>query len=102
LADLRFRPLQNEHYDFAIPASRWDRPAVRALRKLLEPGSALPSNIHSVSADANGELYVLGIRDLGGGDYDGWVVSLVPEPSSGVLLVLAMCIMLRLRTRQRE
>lgn len=33
---LRFRPLQPEHYDFAIPADRWERPAVRALRRLLD------------------------------------------------------------------
>jgi putative molybdopterin biosynthesis protein len=38
---LRFRPLRAEHYDFAVPAGRWERPAVRALRGLLEPGSAL-------------------------------------------------------------
>ncbi len=35
-AGLRFRPLCAEHYDFAIPAERWDRPAVQALRRLLE------------------------------------------------------------------
>ncbi len=34
-AGLRFRPLQAEYYDFAIPADRWDRPAVQALRELL-------------------------------------------------------------------
>jgi putative molybdopterin biosynthesis protein len=34
-AGLRFQPLQAEYYDFAIPADRWDRPAVRALRELL-------------------------------------------------------------------
>ena len=33
---LRFRPLQPEHYDFAIPRERWDRPAVRALRRVLD------------------------------------------------------------------
>jgi putative molybdopterin biosynthesis protein len=38
---LRFRPLAHECYDFAIPAARWDRPAVVALRRLLEPGSKL-------------------------------------------------------------
>ncbi len=36
---LRFRPLRAEQYDFAVPAERWDRPAVRALRALLEPAS---------------------------------------------------------------
>jgi putative molybdopterin biosynthesis protein len=40
-AGLRFRPLQAEHYDFAVPEDRWDGPAVVALRRLLEPGSAL-------------------------------------------------------------
>ncbi len=34
---LRFRPLRPEHYDFAVPADRWERPAVRALRRLLAP-----------------------------------------------------------------
>jgi putative molybdopterin biosynthesis protein len=34
-AGLRFRPLRDEHYDFAVPASRLDRPAVRALVRLL-------------------------------------------------------------------
>jgi putative molybdopterin biosynthesis protein len=40
-AGLRFRPLQAEHYDFAVPDDRWERPGVVALRRLLEPGSAL-------------------------------------------------------------
>ena len=36
---LGFLPLQAEHYDFAIPKSRWDRPAVRVFREMLgEPG----------------------------------------------------------------
>ncbi len=35
-AGLRFRPLRAEHYDFAVPADRWERPPVRALRRLLE------------------------------------------------------------------
>ena len=39
-AGLRFSPLRAEHYDFAIPGARWDRPAVVALRNLLEPGGA--------------------------------------------------------------
>lgn len=34
-ASLRFRPLQPEHYDFAVPAARWTRPAVRRLVALL-------------------------------------------------------------------
>jgi len=40
-AELAFRPLRLEHYDFVVPAGRWDRPAVTALRRLLEPGSPL-------------------------------------------------------------
>lgn len=40
-AGLHFAPLTDEHYDFAIPEDRWDRPAVVALRRLLESGSAL-------------------------------------------------------------
>ncbi len=40
-AGLRFRPLRSERYDFAIPADRWDRPAVAALRRLLKDGSPL-------------------------------------------------------------
>ena len=34
-AGLRFCALQPEHYDFAVPADRWDRPAVEAARRLL-------------------------------------------------------------------
>lgn len=62
-AGLRFRALRVEHYDFAIPRSRRDRPAVRSLRALLEPGSALrarlgelgfgdPRSIHSLSGNS--------------------------------------------------
>jgi len=41
-AGLRFEPLQTEHYDFAVPASRWNRPALRLLRALLDdPASRL-------------------------------------------------------------
>jgi putative molybdopterin biosynthesis protein len=38
-AGLRFRPLQDECYDFAVPKRRTDRPAVRAFRRLLETES---------------------------------------------------------------
>lgn len=34
-ADLRFEPLQAEEYDFVVPESRFDRPAVRLLREIL-------------------------------------------------------------------
>jgi putative molybdopterin biosynthesis protein len=40
-AGLAFQPLQAEHYDLVIPADRWERPAVVALRRLLAPGSPL-------------------------------------------------------------
>ncbi len=41
-AGLRFRPLQPEQYDFAVPAARWSRPAVKRLVELLgDPGSPL-------------------------------------------------------------
>ncbi len=33
-----FTPIRAEHYDFAIPEKRWDRPAVKAFRGLLEDG----------------------------------------------------------------
>lgn len=35
-AGLEFRFLQDEQFDFAVPEARWDRPAVVALRALLE------------------------------------------------------------------
>ena len=35
-AGLEFRFLQDEQYDFAVPEERWDRPAVVALRALLD------------------------------------------------------------------
>jgi putative molybdopterin biosynthesis protein len=47
-AGLRFRPLRSEHYDFVVPLARWDRPAVVALRRLLEPGSALRAQLQSM------------------------------------------------------
>ncbi len=40
-AGLRFQPLTDEHYDFAVPKDRWERPAVVALRRHLTPGSEL-------------------------------------------------------------
>ena len=44
-AGLRFQPLRAESYDFAVPAARWDVPAVATLRRLLEPGSALRAEL---------------------------------------------------------
>ena len=35
-AGLGFQFVANERYDFAVPEERWDRPAVVALRRLLE------------------------------------------------------------------
>jgi putative molybdopterin biosynthesis protein len=35
LYSLEFQPLRAERYDFAVPADRWDRPAVIAFRNLL-------------------------------------------------------------------
>lgn len=35
LYGLGFIPWKAEHYDFAVPAPRWDRPAVAAFRELL-------------------------------------------------------------------
>ena len=38
---LRFRPLREEHYDFAIPRQRLERPAVRAFVELLAADSEM-------------------------------------------------------------
>ena len=45
---LRFRPLQSEHYDFVVPAARWDRPAVRALRRALSPDSPVRARLEEM------------------------------------------------------
>jgi putative molybdopterin biosynthesis protein len=37
---LGFLPLQEEQYDFVVPRSRWDRPAVSAFRELLQSDQA--------------------------------------------------------------
>jgi len=50
-AGLRFRPLQAEHYDFAIPEDRWERPAVARLRALLEPGTAVRAQLARAGFD---------------------------------------------------
>jgi putative molybdopterin biosynthesis protein len=44
-AGLRFQSLQAEYYDFAIPADRWDRPAIRALRELLADGTSVRTEL---------------------------------------------------------
>ena len=40
-AELGFHPLRTERYDFVVPESRWEKPAVRRFRELLETGSDL-------------------------------------------------------------
>jgi putative molybdopterin biosynthesis protein len=45
---LYFRPLQAEHYDFAVPEDRWERPAVRAMRRLLESGSQVRRELEAM------------------------------------------------------
>ena len=47
-AGLRFRSLRAEHYDFAVPSDRWDRPAVQALRRLLAAGGALRAELEAL------------------------------------------------------
>jgi putative molybdopterin biosynthesis protein len=42
---LRFLPLRSEAYDFAVPRARLERPALRALLRLLEPGSQLRAEL---------------------------------------------------------
>jgi len=44
-AGLRFRSLRAEHYDFAVPRDRWDRPAVRALRELLADSGSVRAEL---------------------------------------------------------
>ncbi len=48
--ELGFIPLQQEQYDFIVPASRMERPAVRAFRALLD------------DPQVRGELMALGFR----------------------------------------
>jgi putative molybdopterin biosynthesis protein len=51
-AGLRFRPLGPEHYDFAIPVDRWERPAVQALRRALAPGSEVRARLAAMGFTA--------------------------------------------------
>jgi putative molybdopterin biosynthesis protein len=39
--DLAFLPLQEEHYDFAIPETRWERPAVQRFAALLQDAEVM-------------------------------------------------------------
>ncbi len=47
-SDLRFRPLREEHYDFAIPRNRLDRPAVQAFLTLLRPGGEIRGQLEEL------------------------------------------------------
>ena len=53
---LALRPLRAEHYDLVVPRSRWDEPAVVALRRLLEPGTALRDSLGRLGFDAVGSV----------------------------------------------
>jgi putative molybdopterin biosynthesis protein len=53
-AGLRFRPLQAEHYDLAVPEERWNRPAVVALRRLLAPESEFRARLESLGFSYEG------------------------------------------------
>ena len=46
-AGLRFRPLRPEHYDFAIPLDRWQRPGVKALMRMLEEGGTVRGELEA-------------------------------------------------------
>ena len=50
---LRFRPLQPEHYDLAIPAT-WERPAVAALRRLLASDDRLRDRLEALGFEPRG------------------------------------------------
>jgi putative molybdopterin biosynthesis protein len=47
-AGLRFRPVQAEYYDFAIPIGNWERPAVKALRRMLAPDGGIRAELASL------------------------------------------------------
>ena len=47
-AGLRFRPLREEHYDFAVGRGRGGSPALRSFARLLEPGSPLRAELESL------------------------------------------------------
>lgn len=51
-AGLLFRPLTFEHYDFAVPEDRWERPALVALRSLLEPETPLRAELEQMGFSA--------------------------------------------------
>ena len=45
---LRFQTVQAEYYDFAIPRDHWERPAVKALRRLLAPDGGIRAELASL------------------------------------------------------
>lgn len=47
-AGLGFQPLRPEHYDFAIPDDRWERPGVKALVRMLEEGGTVRGALEAV------------------------------------------------------
>jgi len=48
-AGLRFRPLRDEHYDFAVPAPRLARPAVQAMVRLLREDGTVREALRALS-----------------------------------------------------
>ncbi len=46
-AGLRFRPLREESYDFAVGRGRGERPAVQVFRRLLAPGSPVRAELEA-------------------------------------------------------
>ncbi len=51
-ADLAFRALQAERYDFVVPEERWDRPAILEFRRLLAPDSPLRAALAEAGFEA--------------------------------------------------
>jgi len=52
-AGLRFRPLRDEHYDFAVPAARLGRPAVQALMRLLAEDGTVRAALRALSLETS-------------------------------------------------
>jgi len=52
---LRFRPLRAERYDFVLPRGRGERPAVRALRRVLAPGGAARRRLAELGFEVPGQ-----------------------------------------------
>jgi putative molybdopterin biosynthesis protein len=52
-AGLRFRPLRDEHYDFAVPEARLSRPAVRALMRLLSEDGTVREALRALSFETS-------------------------------------------------